>query len=395
MPRINFTARSIEALRASYKREEYWDDSFPGFGLRVSIDGRKSWTYFYRVNGRLRRLTIGSFPALSLADARQRALEAQYAITKGLDPALEKQVHRNAETFQELVEIYIERHAKVKKKSWKEDNRILNREFMPSLRHWKAVDVKRRDVLAILDKIMERNSPILANKALAIVRKVFNFAIQRDILQLNPCWGISAPGKTKRRDRVLNKDELQAVWGASEGEDLQTRSFYRLLILTAQRSGELSNATWPDIDLMAGWWAIPAEKTKNGLLHRVPLSKAALKLFKELRLHSGGSQWVFPSPKISGPIQERKRKLLRIKILSKTEFCPHDLRRTAASFMTSSGISRLTVSKILNHAETSVTAIYDRHSYDREKRDALEQWSDTLQILVSAQPNADNFESRL
>jgi integrase len=173
--------------------------------------------------------------------------------------------------FPELVVEYLERHARIKKKSWKEDERILNREFMPLWRYTKAKAITRRDVILALDAIVERNSPILANRALAVLRKMYNFGIQRDIVALNPCWNVPAPGKARSSDRVLSENELLNLWRVLHGSGCREAGFYKLLILTAQRSGELARAEWTELDLSSGWWVIPAEKSKNGLPYRVPL----------------------------------------------------------------------------------------------------------------------------
>lgn len=382
MPKMNFTDRTIAAIKPTVTRSDFWDDSVPGFGIRVTKGGRKTWVLMYRTGLKKRRFTLGTYPSLSLANARQRALEAQYHISKGADPALQKQVDRTAETFEDLVHEYLERHAKVKKKSWAEDERILKREFVPAWGNCKARLISRREVIATLDKIVGRGSPILANKALAVLRKTFNFGIQRDILELNPCWKVAAPAKEKSRDRVLTEDEIRLFWGAIEKLDFVVGAYYKLLLLTAQRSGELGATEWVDIDLSAGWWTIPALRSKNGFTHRVPLSGTTLAIFRKLRLQSGGSRWVFPSPKGEYPIRERKRRLREIKQGAGFDFRPHDLRRTAASHMTGNGIQRLIVSKILNHVETGVTAVYDRHSYDNEKRAALEKWADQVEQLL-------------
>jgi integrase len=161
----------------------------------------------------------------------------------------------------------------------------------------------------------------------------------------------------------------------------------KLQLITGQRKGEVVGAEWADIDLANKWWTIPKEKAKNNLPHRVPLSPLALKLIKETKESSKESSFLFPSPlkedsHITEPAIDRairnNRELFDIK-----HFVPHDLRRTVASQMTSMGISRLTVSKILNHVESGVTAVYDRHSYDKEKRHALNKWAKRLEEIVN------------
>jgi len=162
----------------------------------------------------------------------------------------------------------------------------------------------------------------------------------------------------------------------------------KLRLLTAQRGAEVMSMEWDELDTETGWWTIPGEKTKNGLAHRVPLTAPALKIIKEMRsaVGEGYSKFVFPSPKGLAHISNPQKALERIQAATGIDFVGHDFRRTAASLMTGMGIPRLTVKKILNHAEREVTAVYDRHSYDAEKREALETWANRLMTIVSGVP---------
>ena len=169
---------------------------------------------------------------------------------------------------------------------------------------------------------------------------------------------------------------MRAVWKALDDEDLVIAAVFRLRLLTAQRGGEVLGATWSEIDRASAWWTIPAERSKNGLAHRVPLSPPAVKVVRALRSRTGDSTWLFPSPnKESANIAHAQKAIERVMERSGVDFRGHDLRRTAASLMVGAGVSRLVVSKILNHVETGVTAVYDRHGYDLEKRAALDFWA--------------------
>ena len=143
---------------------------------------------------------------------------------------------------------------------------------------------------------------------------------------------------------------------------------------------------WENVELEARWWTIPAERSKNGLSHRVPLAHPAVRILLEQQGGGGNSPWVFPSPKIEGPLSSTQKAVERVRRRAGIEFRAHDLRRTAASQMTSMGIPRLVVAKILNHVETDVTAVYDRHAYDKEKREALEAWAEQLERIVAEGP---------
>ena len=397
MPRIKLTNENVvRAIKPGPKRVDYYDVDERGLALRVYPNGKKTWNTVYRYNGRMRRHTFGTWPATSPAVARKRARGALADVEKGIDPAAKKREERQAESFAELAHEYLERHAKPKKKSWQEDERIINSELVPAWGHIKAKNLKRADVRALLDKIVERGSPIAANRTLEIIRKMYNWGIENDLVEANPCHRIPKPAKERQRDRVLTEDEIQHAWTAMCEEALLTRSFFQLRLVTAQRGIEIRSMRWKNID--GDWWTIPAEFSKNGLSHRVPLSPMAAKIISDIEADTGRSpdEWVFPSPVKPGEhIGELFTAFDRIRNRSEIEnFKAHDLRRTAASMMTSVGIPRLVVSKILNHVETGVTAVYDRHSYDQEKRDALDQWSRKLKTMVTHLKAVEETQSR-
>jgi integrase len=314
---------------------------------------------------------------------------------QGEDPAGAKRVARESPTFEEVASAYVERHAKAKKRSWREDQRILDHDVLPAWRTLKAKDITARDVRELLDTIVDRRAPIQANRTFSLIRKVFNWSGAPDRALVpqfhNPCRGIEAPALEHARERVLTDDEILQLWRALDAEDPYTAAIFKLHLLTAQRGGELLTMVWADVGLEAAWWTIPSERAKNGLAHRVPLSSQAVAILHALREQSNGSPWVFPSARSDGASGHRERvyaAVARIRQRSGVaDFQPRDLRRTAASHMTGMGISRLVVGKILNHVEPGVTAVYDRHSYDREKREALGAWGERLEKIVATDPS--------
>ncbi len=389
MPKTNLTARTLEALKPLARGQvDYWDASLPGFGVRVSPGGRKAWVLMYRIGSRKRRLTLGTYPPMMLADARDEAKAALLTVQKGSDPAAEKFEWRKAQTFAQLAELYLEKHAKPNKKSWRLDEKALWRDVVPRLGNRRAREITRRDIRDLLDDIKARGSPIQANRTFEIMRKLFNWAIAEDYLPDSPCQKISKPAKENRRDRVLKEDEIRAVWQAMEAEQPLVAALFKLRLITAQRGGEVASMRWEDIDSPSSWWTIPGERTKNGLSHRVPLSPLALEILDGLKTERLEPPWIFPSPKPGRHLEHMVQATRRIRKRSGVEFVPHDLRRTAASYMTGMGMPRLTVKKILNHVESDVTATYDRHSYDQEKRQALEAWGQRLDEIVSGRAAA-------
>jgi integrase len=397
MPSIKFSAAKIKFLQGVHgKQVDYFDKTLAGFFVRVSQDGKKTFGVMYRKAGRLRRMKLGTYPLFALGEARKEAVKILRNAELGLDPASEKQEERHAVTFKELAQEYLERHAKMKKKSWVEDERVINKDLIPVFGNQLAKDITRRDVRAFLER-KAITAPVMANRIRALLRKIFNWAITSEIVESNPVYLIPALAKEHARDRVLSKDEIKCVWNAIDADKEDTDESHKkvktlsagimkLRLLTAQRGAEVMSMQWDELDIETGWWTIPAEKTKNGLSHRVPLTAPALAIIREMKVavsDDAYTKYVFPSPKGDTHISNPQKALERIQKTTKINFVGHDLRRTAASLMTGMGIPRLTVRKILNHVEKDITAVYDRYSYDNEKREALEAWSRRLLLIVS------------
>ena len=282
-----------------------------------------------------------------------------------------------------MAEEYLERHAKPNKRSWKDDRRMLGSEVLPSWQHVPVGELRRRDVRELVEAIAERGAPILANRVLALVRKMLNFAVEREWLDANPASGVRRPAPERRRDRVLTNEEIRSLWTQLDNEVPAMAAAFRLRLITGQRSGELRSMRWGDLDLETSIWTIPGEHAKNGLPHRVPLTEPAREILTALK-PATKSEYVLAGAR--GKRQQTEA-LSRIGI---ADFRPHDLRRTAASRMASAGVPRLVIGKVLNHAEPSVTAVYDRHSYDAEKRQALETWASALHAILSGEPKGAN-----
>jgi integrase len=386
---MKITIRGVEALKPPETGQvDYWDTGLTGFGIRVSAGGRRTWTLMYRHGSRKRRLKLGTYPAMTLAVARDRAGAALRQVAEGEDPAGLKQAEKRAETFAELADDYLERYAKKRKRTWRLDDRALKKDVLPAIGSRKVKDVERADVRRLLQNIVARGATIQANRTHALVSKIFNWAISEDVATVNPVRGIEKPGVEQQRDRILTDDEIRAVWLACDQETPSFGIAVKLRLLTAQRSGEVTRMRWQDIE--GEWWTIPAEHAKNGLAHRVPLSLQARVEIDAMGNRSQTVGWVFRSSRQDGPFVSNWRSIGRIRRHSGVDFVMHDLRRTAASRMTGDlGVNRLTVSKILNHVESGVTSVYDRHSYDAEKRQALDAWGRRLEQIISDESTAD------
>ena len=331
----------------------------------------------YRVHRRLRRWTLGTYPTLSLADARDQARVGLREVALGRDPALAKREARAAETVDDLVTLYITKYAQPRKRSWKEDRRLLTKHVLPAWRHRAVGDIRRRDVREMIGMVAAAGAPTTANRLRAVLHKMFAFAIDEELVETNPVTSVPRPAPERRRDRVLTDDELRQLWQNLEAEPPAIAAVFRLRLLTAQRGGEVLELRWGDLDPAGAWWTIPGGASKNGMAHRVPLTAPVLKILRDLQVSaSAQADYVLAGARGKRQLSEATARL------GISDFRGHDLRRTAASYMASAGVPRLVIGKILNHAEPGVTAVYDRHSYDAEKRAALEQWARTLQRIL-------------
>jgi integrase len=407
---VKFTARTVDSLKAvPGRRVDYFDAAVPGLALRVTEYGHRSWSVHYRnAERRLRRLTLGDYPTVKLAAARKAAQRALRAASEGKDPAADKKAARHGETVGDLAKEYIERHAKKHKRSWREDDRMLEADVLPTWRTRKVKDLARRDVRELIEAIADRGSPIAANRCLALVRKMLNFAIGRDWIEANVASLLTKPGAERSRERVLDDDEIRQVWRACAGERPAMCGLMRLRLVTAQRGGELAHLVWKDVDLEAGWLTLSGSVTKNKLPHRVPLSTLAIEVLQAVPVVEPAEDdldWVFPGRNGKKPFGDAKhagrRVAARVLVelqkadpaIEAFDFRGHDLRRTAATRMGAAGIAQSDIARVLNHAEGGprATHVYNRYQYDREKRIALDTWARTLTAILVEEKPAENI----
>ncbi len=403
---MKFTDTSIKALKAKSERYERWEDNGRGFGLRVGSTGRKTFLFMYRVNGVSRRMSIGTYPAVTLSEARKAHAAARLELDRGTDPGRKlvekKKGERDASAVKGLIDEYIELYAKPKKRSWHGDLRMLNKDVLPRWKNLKASDITKRDVVKLLDRIVARGSGVMANRVLRLLRTMFTFAVSRGILDSNPCVNVADPSEETPRERILNVDEIKKIWfGMGEAKMSEgTRQALKLLLLTGQRNGEIAGAEWKEFDLSRKWWTIPGARTKNKKEHRVFLTQMATEILKEAKKLAGGSNWVFPSTKDQHITTRSISRAVRNNSETRPKnqpkhtppygdffnvgyFVPHDIRRTVATIMAESGVDEFHISKVLNHTSQGITGkVYNRHHYDAEKQQALETWERKLKGIL-------------
>jgi len=403
---MKFTDTGIRNLKPKTERYVVWKDGGDGLGLRVTPQGRKTWVTMYRFQGKARMMTHGIYPTISLKRAGQlhadalAKLDLDPPVDPGAEKVAERKAERAAETVADLIDEYIERHAKAKKRSWAEDQRMLDKDVKPAWGKRKAKNVTRRDVIRLLDGIADRGAPVAANRTYAVLSKMFRFAVRRGILETSPVFEIDRPGGEEApRARALDADEIRTVWQALDRPDsdehpiratLPLKLALKLLLVTAQRRGELAQARRDEFDLERGAWLIPAEHSKNGAAHAVPLTPLAVKLVRKLMECAGDSAYLLPSPRANDendiPITERA--ITRAVSNNRAAFgiphwTPHDLRRTATTMMKRR--TGETWERVLNHLPEKLHRTYDVHdpwAYFDEKRTALQAWEARLVAIL-------------
>jgi integrase len=389
------TIRSVEAMKPRPARQEIPDSFLPGLYFIIQPTGAKSWAARYRHHGAPRKLTLGGYPALGLKDARELAAKALRTVAEGRDPGREKILARaaKADSVDRIVEDFLERHVRRsnRPRTAEETERLLRQHVLPRWRGRMVHEITRRDVLDILDRVVDGGAPIAANRVLAAVRKFFNWCIARDIIAASPCAGVKPPTAERARDRVLSGDELRLVWQAADKLGGTFGPLVKLLALTGQRRDEVARMRWEEIDIENRLWTLPAERTKNNQPHEVPLSKAALAILERVP-RTKESPFVFTTNGGASPASgysKNKRRLDALLPAGMPSWRLHDLRRTCASGMARLGVNLPVIEKVLNHASGSfagIVGVYQRHSFADEKRAALEAWGRYIDALVSGKP---------
>jgi integrase len=418
------TTISVEKAQGKAARYERPDGRLSGLYLIVQPSGAKSWCVRYRIAGKPQKLTLGGYPAIDLVAARKLAGEALRAVAEGRNPGAErhaarrKAVEDGADTIEDVALKFLERHAKrhTRESSWRETARILGFAVDPAdaaklvrsasggdvLRKWKGKTihaVKRCDVIELLDGIVDRGSPVAANRVLAATRKMFAWAVSRDMLAASPCAGVKAPAPETSRDRVLSDDELRAVWRAGDAIGYPFGPLVKLLILTGQRRDEVAAMRWSELDMAARTWTLPRERTKTDKSHTVPLSDAVVVVLENLP-RIAGAGYVFTtngSTPVSG-FSRAKRRIDDIVAQALGSAPPqwvlHDLRRTCATGMARLGVDLPVIEKVLNHVSGSfagIVGVYQHHSYADKVRTALDVWGRHASSQTSDEPAESNI----
>ena len=404
------TEAGIQRINAPAKgRIEIADAIVPGLRFRITDRDKRSWSLIYRIAGASRlqqRVTLGNWPAVGVAEARKRAKDALFEAMTGNDPAAEKkkEAERAPDVFEDVAAEFVLRFLKPRQKRWQATEAIIKNKLISRWRGRPIRQITKPDVLKLLDREMDAGRQRMANQSHQLAGQLFRWALRRGYVDQDPTAGVDKPAKDRSRDRVLSDEELAEVWQAASQLGYPFGPFVQLLILTGQRRNEVAGLLWAEIDFDKQLWSLPADRTKNGRPHDIPLSALAMAMLEKMpRL----ADRIFPSAKktsertISGfsktkrridalILEDRKRRAAASdQSLDDVEqmlaWVLHDLRRTAVTGMAELGIQPHVIEAVVNHVsghKAGVAGVYNRATYAVEKREALNRWAEHVAQLV-------------
>jgi integrase len=388
MPRAKLTKSVIDALSTPQSDLVYWDSALPGFGVKVTPKGRKVFVALYRTGGagsKLRKYTIGPYGRVTLHQARAVAQKVFAARLEGRDPAAEKRESKRrivADRIGALLETFIDQRLS-QNRSGAEIARLLRREMGKAWAGRSIHEITKRDVVEVVSTIEQRGAPVAANKALKSIKTFMRWCVGRAILDQSPAEGVPAPAKEVARDRVLSDDELASVILAARQVDDRYGGIVELLALTGQRREEVARLAWDELDLTQRTWTIPKLRTKIAKPHIVQLSDQAIAVLRRMQ-KQGTHVFAVHGTKSFQDFTSAKRRLDELSQV--TGWRLHDLRRTCVSGMARLGIAPHVADKILNHQSgtiSGVAAVYQRHEFLSERKDALERWGAHVSKIVT------------
>jgi integrase len=407
MPTVGLTDRFCSSAKPIQGRTDYFDTTVQGLALRVTAQRHRSWCFHYRSprDGKRVRITIGTYPATSLAAARGKALEARGHVPAGTDPRLVLAGQATAAmNVAGLVTAYLADPGKAGMRSIPEIERRLRKNVLPVIGEIRLGELLRRDVRNVTDVILKRGALVEATRVFEDVRAMVRWAVENEYLDANPLDGMSKPTEpAPPRNRVLTDDEIYTLWNAlpyALARSLQCQRVIKLGLVTAQRVGEIAGMRAAELDLKAREWRLPGERVKNGHAHVVPLSDMAIEIIRQaISENPPNGGFVFPCgdgallPSAVARTIGRANEITTERPLGRFGIAPwsaHDLRRTVLTGMARLGVAPIVLGHIANHRSTTragvTLAVYSQYTYDAEKRAALDLWADGLGAIIGGRP---------
>jgi integrase len=370
----------------------------PGLMLRVSEHGARSFALRYRFGDKQPRLTLGKPPTMSLADARVKAREVLDLVEQGIDPvkranavAEEAEAIAEQRTVAKVVEKYVAARLKPRARRWADVEAMLQRDVVERWGPRPIAEISKRDVRDLIEGILARGAPVVANRILSHLRGLFKWTIRNDYATANPALDVDRPHNEEPRERFLSDDEIKAVWQSFERMGYPFGALGQLLLLTGARRGEWAGAAWSELDLERKLWNLPSGRSKTGAALLLPLSKKVVAILETIP-RIDDSDLLFPSIRAtsSAPISGFSKGLATAQKLSATKgWTWHDLRRTCRTKFAELGVTAAVGERIINHSDGTrnrIAAVYDQHSYLPEMRQALEIWSSEIDRIAAGPP---------
>ena len=389
----NLTAISVERMAPPKRGQvDIFDKGFPGLALRVSYGGRKAWSFVYRHAGKVRRFQLGTYPALSLSEAREAWRAARQQVERGADPS-ETQRRDASAMFESVMAEWLARD-QGKNRSLAATTRLLNADVLPYWRRLRIDEIGKRDVLEVIDRVTDRGSPVMARQLHVVLHRLFRWSVGRGIIEANPLTDLDLPENNPPRKRFLTDAELALVMRAA-GELGGYGAVVKLLALTGCRRQEIADLTWDEID--GAGIRLDGNRRKNAEPLTVKLSAPARAIIEALprssdRVFSGSRRaalghWARLKGQLDAKVAELNNGPL-------PHWNLHDLRRTLAVGLQKLGIGLQVVERVLGHgsragSRSGVVGIYQAYSYDKEAGDALAVWGQhVMRLLDEGTPRA-------
>jgi integrase len=404
MAKHRLTDRKLKSLRRRGSRYDIMDSEVRGFGLRVSEAGQKTFILIARYPGSPNptRRAIGEYPSLTLEKARERARHWRDLVRQGINPKAEEERLRRVElrkqqtTFAAVAEDYLERHVKGQRRA-SDSEREIRKELIAPWAERPIASITREDVVLLVDAVARRPAPYLAHIVLGHARSLFNWAINRGAygLETSPCDRVKPSaliGPKQPRQRILNDDEIKALWRASEIIGYPFGPLYRMLLLTGARRGEIAGGQWRELDLKKQLWMVPPERFKSNATHIIPLSDQAVTVLRGLPRFTKGDH-LFTSTYGERPVSGFSKSKKALDSLMKESlgtppppWVIHDIRRTVRTGLASLRVPDMVAEMVIGHGRKGLQRVYDQHRYVDEMMEALELWAARLRDIVTPPP---------
>jgi integrase len=399
MAKHRLTDRTLKTLKPKRQRYEVMDTDVPGFGVRVSETGQRSFILIARYPGSPNptRRAIGEYPAISLETARRRARDWRDLIEKGVDPKVHEarlkreEIRKQQTTFGAVAEDFLERHVSGQRRA-RDTAREIRKELIGPWGERPIAGITREDVVILVEAIAHRPAPYLAHVVLGHSRSLFNWAINRGTygLETSPCDRVKPGaliGAKQPRQRILSDAEIATLWRASDAIGYPYGPLYRMLLLTGARKSEVSGARWSEFDLKKKIWTVPPERFKSNATHLVPLSDQAIAVLESLPRFTKGDH-LFSHTFGEKPVRDFGKAKARLdkRMDGAPPWVIHDIRRTVRTRLASLRVPDMVAEMVIGHGRKGLQRVYDQHTYEAEMLEALELWAARLRDIVTPPP---------